>query len=469
MLLLLSLAFAQDEAPLAIPVDSRTAFTHVTVWDAVDGKREVEALVIDGDTITHVGALPADIPPHKVRNLAGATVIPGLMDLHVHLGLSPGEYFRSEDPDEAMRHHLAAYVACGVTTVLDTGIPVEDAHRLRRLEAEGPAPDVHLLGPLVSPPGGYVSVVLPDRFPPAHDAEDVAEQFAAFDGLDTFGVKATIEEGMLVKVWPLYTDEVADAVFAEAAKRDQGVYAHAMSADEYWRGLDLGVTGFVHPTQNPKRRLIRALADQQVWVVSTLSVFDALLIEHEPERLQRAAFQRAVPDKELVTANDPGYQAESKDVVVASMLPDRHGFFAKTVRGLLDKPGLTRGRVRRMQNSVAKQHAAGVPIVLGSDSGNWPVFLTEFHGPTTLRELELLGGAGMSPTEALTAATWTPARMLGIEAEVGRIAPGMRADLVVLPADITEDLSAIWDASLVVRAGTVDTPDGWMQRLGTED
>lgn len=459
----------QDAPPLAVGVDTRTALANVRVWDAVHGTRQVEAVVVEGDRITHVGELPADFPRGRVRDLAGATIIPGLMDLHTHLALSPGQHFRpEEDPVKAARHHLAAYVACGVTTLLDTGIPASDAVMIRELEQTGPSPEVHLLGPLISPAHGYVSVVLPNRFEPAHDAADVARQFAEFDDLDVFGVKATLEQGMLLKVWPTYSDEVASALFAEADKRRLGVYAHALSVEEYRMGLDLGVDGFVHPTESPKKRLVRELADKQLPVVSTLSVFDATLIEFEPERLEHPVFQRVVPSAQLDMARDPATWDASKDIVVASILPDRTGLFSKLVRNLLDKPRLIRGRMKRMGRSVRKQHEAGVPIVLGSDSGNWPVFLTEFHGPTTLRELELLGEAGLTPTEALTAGTYQAAKMLGIETEVGLIVPGMRADLVVLRGDVTADLSAIWEAQLVVHDGIIDTPDGWMQRIREE-
>ncbi|MCO4745440.1 MAG: amidohydrolase family protein [Proteobacteria bacterium] len=443
--------------------ETRTALSHVRVWDATEGLREVEAVVLDGETIVSVGDLPADLGAEYIQDMAGATVIPGLMDLHVHLSLIPSGAFRDDDREAFGKHHLAAYVACGVTTVLDTGIPIDEAHRFRRLEGSGPSPDLHFLGPLVSPPDGYVSVVLPE-FPAAATAEDVAEQFAAFDAIKPFGVKATVEEGMLLPVWPLYSEEVATAVFAEAEARDIGVYAHAMSRKEYQHALDLGVAGFVHPTQKPTDKLIRQLVQQELWVISTLAVFDALLVEFEPERLERPLVQAVVPQVELEAAADPIIWEKYKDGVVAAMLPGREGMVAKLVRNMLDKPAMVHGRLNKMQRSIGKQFEAGVPIVLGSDSGNWPIFPSEFHGPTTLSELELLVDSGLSPTDALTAATYTPARMLGIENEVGTIAPGMRADLVVLRDDVTEDISAVWEPIWVVRRGEGDTPEGWMGR-----
>jgi imidazolonepropionase-like amidohydrolase len=451
------------------PSSSRYALVDASVWDAVKGLREVDAVVIDGDRIVHVGEVPPDLPESQQIDVRGSTIIPGLFDMHVHLAMTPGGHFREDPvPGATLRHHLAAYVACGVTTVLDTGIPAASAREVRALERTSPSPEVHLLGPLVSPEGGYVSVVLPDLFEPAPDATAVRTQFAAFEDLAPFGVKATFEEGMLFKVWPLYSEEVRDAVFAEAETRDLGVYVHAMSANEYRLALEFDVAGFVHPTQSPRRKIVRELATRDLPVTSTLSVFDHGLIEFEPERLDRRLVQLTVPRDQLDDAVDSDLHAASKDIVLASVLPGEGGPFRAVFRSLLDKPGLIRGRLRRMMRSVAKQHRHGVRIALGSDSGNWPVFLTEFHGPTTLRELVLLETAGLTPEQALEAATYVPAQILGLEAEVGSIAPGMRADLVVVPGDILDSTEAIWDLSHVVRAGVLDTPQGWMQRL-TED
>ena len=99
-------------------------------------------------------------------------------------------------------------------------------------------------------------------------------------------------------------------------------------------------------------------------------------------------------------------------------------------------------------------------LVLGSDAGNWPIIPYLFHGPTSVRELELLGEAGLTPEQALTAATRTPARMLGIEA--GTVEVGRTADLIVVEGDPLTDLSAVRDVRWTVRAGVAATPEDWV-------
>lgn len=106
---------------------------------------------------------------------------------------------------------------------------------------------------------------------------------------------------------------------------------------------------------------------------------------------------------------------------------------------------------------------AGVPLVVGSDSGNWPLFPVFFHGPTTWRELRLLAEAGLEPMEILRAATVNPAQMLGIADQVGTVEVGKVADLIVLKEDPLIDLAkAMHSLQHTIRAGVARTPEAWM-------
>jgi imidazolonepropionase-like amidohydrolase len=85
-----------------------------------------------------------------------------------------------------------------------------------------------------------------------------------------------------------------------------------------------------------------------------------------------------------------------------------------------------------------------------------------FHGPSTLREVELLVDAGLTPLEAIRAGTATPARMLGLDGEIGTVAVGRRADLVVVDGDPTADVRALRRIRWTIRDGVARTPDEWM-------
>jgi imidazolonepropionase-like amidohydrolase len=82
--------------------------------------------------------------------------------------------------------------------------------------------------------------------------------------------------------------------------------------------------------------------------------------------------------------------------------------------------------VRRSQEMIRQLHDAGVPIVVGTDTPGTPYFHYNFHGPTILREIELVAAAGLSPEETLAAATRIPAQMVGLGAELGTVERGKR-------------------------------------------
>jgi len=450
-LLLLSLSMDPAYAGGWVVVGPRLVDAH--------GARQVETLVVDGDTIAHIGpARPEDAAlPHLYTR--GLTLVPGLVDAHVHLSMAPGGAFVERTPEqtEARRaHHLRAYVASGVAAVLDTGATLEDATQIRALAEQGPAPTVVQLGPLVSPPGGYVAAVLPE-FEPAPDAATLERQLTAFDALDPLGVKVTMEDGMLGDIWPWQRDDVLDFL----AEQDRPLFVHAMEPEEYTLALDrLPVHAFVHPLDKPDDTLIARLQD--VPVVTTLSVFDHLLFTAEPERLDAPLWQRTVPDDERQRAVDPEVVRASFRTVADKILPRSPGFVRGTVAGAFRMRGPLQGRVEKMQRAVVALHEGGVPLVMGSDSGNWPVFLTEFHGPTSVREVELLGEAGLAPLDVIRISTLHGAELLGLADRLGTLEVGKEASFLALTSDPLEQLSALREPAWIALRGERRTSEDWM-------
>ena len=106
-------------------------------------------------------------------------------------------------------------------------------------------------------------------------------------------------------------------------------------------------------------------------------------------------------------------------------------------------------QVRTGQDNVRRLAAAGVPIAAGTDAGN----IGTLHGPSIFRELRLMAEAGLTSAQVLSAATRGGARVMGRESELGTIAPGKRADLLVLDRDPLADLSALESPRDVVKGG----------------
>ena len=123
---------------------------------------------------------------------------------------------------------------------------------------------------------------------------------------------------------------------------------------------------------------------------------------------------------------------------------------------------MVRQKLASTGEALRKMHGAGVPIVMGSDSGNWPVIPYQFHGFSSIREMELIVQAGLTPEQALVAATRTPARLLRLP--VGTIQVGKMADLVVVDGDPLADISALRHVRYTVRAGEIRTPAQWMEQ-----
>ena len=192
----------------------------VRVVDARGDQGTHDLLIAEG----RIAAMdPAEVPMGtQVLDAEGKTVVPGLVDSHLHVMMAPGQAFRKES-DEALwrRHgaHLRALLAWGVTTVVDPGISLDNAKRIRALQANSPSPEVIFVGPILGPAGGYPSAVVPELLGVSSQAQ-VAAQLDAFMVVKPVGVKVTMEQGVFFKIWPLHTEKMRAAIMEEATRRE---------------------------------------------------------------------------------------------------------------------------------------------------------------------------------------------------------------------------------------------------------
>ena len=114
-------------------------------------------------------------------------------------------------------------------------------------------------------------------------------------------------------------------------------------------------------------------------------------------------------------------------------------------------------------DNIKKQHAAGIPIVRGSDAGNWPVMPQMFHGPTSVREVELLVLAGMTPLEAIKSSTSIPSEMLEMTNDIGTIEEGKVADIIIVEGNPINDIKALKNIKWTIKNGVAKTPKQWME------
>ena len=437
----------------------------VRLWDGTGAPAQSGLDIL----ISHglIAAIADEIPRQdgaRVIDGSGLTAMPGLIDAHVHLSLDPGGALRTDTPearDALLKQHLAGYLACGVTTILDPAVTHPEWERIEGTLASGaPGPRYLSLGPPLSPPSGYVSIVLPE-FPSVATPSDVDAHLDRLVESGAAGAKVTVEPGMVRPIWPIHTDEMFAAIRASAQARDLPLYVHARTDKTQRIAVELlDAHALVHGLDKPSEEAIARVAEAGVYVMPTLSILDSTRAAWQPERLDAPLIARATPPLELATARDPKAVRGFAKEMTATVMP--HAPAKGLVAGLALRESVVGARLGKQLDAVRAMRDAGVPLVLGSDSGNWPIFPFLFHGPTTIRELELMVEAGLSPQEALLAATKTPAEMLGRAGQIGRIAPGAAADVLLVRGDPLANIAAMRDLAWVISEGQVETPDGWM-------
>jgi len=134
----------------------------------------------------------------------------------------------------------------------------------------------------------------------------------------------------------------------------------------------------------------------------------------------------------------------------------------KAITKMMNVEKMIRSCLANASKAVKTMYDSGIPIVVGTDASSWPLFLNFFHGPSTIREMELLGEAGMPPMDVISSATRIPSEMMGLEKLIGTIEVGKRADLIIVRDDPLKDLSAFKSLLWTIKDGEARTPEEWM-------
>ncbi len=471
-------AYADSQATAS---DANLVIVNARLIDGLGGPPidGISILVEDG-IITQVGK---DIDPsgRSVLDASGMSVLPGLIDSHVHLNSVPGSLLRNDgraDYERMRAEQLRAYVASGVTTILEAAAP-RDLHAwATELTSAGhPGPTILMLAPFLTPAGGYFAdeelrnEAFQNLWPAIADARQLSRYMdAVTTNPNVVGVKVTMEKGAgPIAVWPIFTPEMRRQIRVEAAKRHLPIYAHSMSDPMHDLALDLSPKALVHAGYHdgaPTPETLAEIRRSGATVTSTLAIYDRLLIQWEREQLSEPLMKLVTPPEQIETADNDAAWAEVSLRLAQSSAPKWTPRFVlpMAARWFLSESAIRR-RVASSKEALGQMHRAGIPIVLGTDSGCWPVFTTMFHGTTTLRELELLVDAGMTPLEAIVAATSRPAELHGVGDRVGSVEVGKQADLLLVRGDPSVDISAIYQIGWVLKSGVAKTPEGWMKSI----
>jgi imidazolonepropionase-like amidohydrolase len=396
----------------------------------VNGVRGPTSIRIEAGRIT---AIADDVGTGPVElDVRGARVMPGLIDAHAHLSLTPGGLTRNDDAATTRQlrlHHMRAYLACGITTIFDPGVENVVMEDIQRSLAAGHAGPRYLaVGTPLATPGGYMESLWP---PGIRRADEVGPHLDAIIKAGAIGVKMSFETGYVAPVWRLHPPEIERAIVEEAGKRKLPIYVHAERADMVRRALAVHPHALAHAPIDGTKELAAEIAAAKIPVITTVALFDAHAVVVHPAELEEPHIRRVVPPLVLQSLRDPRQYRDHVFGLFTEVTPfikgryrDLVAWLATTDAGLRKGDEENRKKARSVMESLRLLKAAGVPLVMGSDSGNWPLFPYYFHGPTSWRELRLLSEAGLSPLEVLRAATVNPARMLGLEDRLGTVDVG---------------------------------------------
>ncbi|MFQ5549230.1 MAG: amidohydrolase family protein [Woeseia sp.] len=400
--------------------EPRTFVIAGSMVDVISGRvLSDQVITIEGDRIAAVGPAGSTVIPRgaDVIDLGEATVLPGLIDMHVHLtGDQKAHGYKNlaaSTPRNALHGATNAgrTIAAGFTTVRNVGAGgyVDIALRDAINDGDIVGPRMLVSGPALGITGGHCdNNLLPPRY--EERSQGVADspwavrakvrenikygsdiiKFCATGGVMSKGTSVGAQQ---------YTLEEMFAIVEEAHRRDRNVAAHAHGTEGIKAAITAGVDSVEH----------------------------ASMIDDEGIRMARDAGTFLVMDIYVDT-----YILEMGET--AGILPES-----------LEKERIV-GQLQR--DNFRKAHKAGVKLAFGSDAGIYP------HGDNA-KQFSYMVEYGMSPMESIQAATINAAELIGWSGDVGAIRPGGYADIIAVRGNPLEDIRVLEDVRFVMKGGEI--------------
>lgn len=413
-------------------------------------------LIKDGKITRVFGTPPADTKSLNANVIddAGKTLMPGLIDMHVHLGAPGGVYDNSAkyaDPG-AEKRRLAAYLYSGITAVRSTGDMLHNSLDLRKEMQTGKyqGADLFTCGPLFTAEGGHPEELI-KNFPSSMQTEAKAEFLRLpksagdarrqVDELKSAGVdciKSVLEAGNSEwGAFKRFDNELYRAVIEQSKKDNLPTATHTGNAADVQIAVDAGTDSVEHGSMTDliPASTFSEMASKQTAYDPTLSVYEALaaIRTGNLEILNRSLVQQVGP-ADLLNSTRTAFQSP-KD------------------RG---DPIHFAHMAELLNQNLLAAYKAGVPLITGSDAGNMLVI----HGPTIQCELELWVKAGIPPAVALQAATYNAAKVLRAEKRFGLIQKDREATLIIVDGDPVQDITATEHInSVYLRGEHIDRSD----------
>lgn len=431
---------------------NRLLIRSVAVVDGMgSGPSAPRDVLIEGGRIAAIED-PLEIEDAAVLDGEGRYLAPGLWETEAHLTRSanglPADLLRSwpEEGDPGrLRANLGAYLASGVTSVIDLGGPTEVLTALREEQRRGAVRGARLfvLGRQFTAKGGQPVIGggtlegVTTQVDDAAEARRIATAMIEGDRVDGLKVNYTTGGGPFGRA-PIISPDCLAALVGVAQDHDLPIFAHIDDADWAAAALEAGVNNIQHMFE-PKPGRFEADVDRvgtlclehgAFWSM-TLSWFEAYARAGDPSLLA-----------------DIGVEGRVDPVVLAELTEEPQSMW----RTMPDEMrAYFKARFEAADSVLAAVVATGVRTSVATDAGNPMVF----HGAGAVREMELMQAAGVPPLEILRAATSRAAEKVGRHADLGSVEVGKIADLVLLDADPTADVANVRQLVAVVQEGIV--------------
>jgi len=381
------------------------AITGAMVIDGTGAPPSRATVLVRGGRIAAVGADVAVPPDARVIRAEGQTLLPGLFDLHTHLVASPIDGVAAD-----WGKILKSYLYAGVTSVSDVGAFGEQLEPMRRLIAEGLAAPKVRFAVRFSSPGGHCAEggrgdFYTQQVQTPREAQAAVRRILVYkpDLLKIFsdGWRYGFSKDMTSM-----DQETLTALVAEGHKNGIPCVSHTVTLERAKMAARAGMDAVIHGIGDAPvdDELIALFREHKTGYAPTLAVYESHI------------FPDGAPP------------------LLAELLSPA------AVKNLARSTKESAARVKRWKNltsSVALLRDAGLPVSCGTDAG----MTDTFHGYATQHEIQLLVSAGLTPLEAITAATGNSARAVGVASDRGTIVVGRAADLLLVQGSPHENIA----------------------------
>jgi len=396
-------------------------------------------VLIDGERIVAVGTVASLPVPADARRISteGMTVLPGLWDMHVHLMLNGhADYahwdrtYLSQLRDVIMPASAKQLLMAGVTGARDLGAPLDDSIAVRDAIRSGriPGPTLFVSGPFIQkkPYPGTEAFRWGVESPA--DARAKVRRIAAA-GVDV--VKLIDQDQM--------SDEEIAAIVDEAGRHKLPVVAHAHRPEEIRRGLRHGISYFEHTglaaAPEYPADVIAALRERTgdmaagpvFWTPTIEGLFNFPHMVNNPEHADATEWHEGLPPE--IVADIRGSIAH----------PERISYFQQTPQ-----------RWPTLKRKFQQLRESGALLLIGTDSG----IPLKFHSSSTWNELDVwVNQLGVSPIEAIRAATYWPAVAMRADRDYGTVTEGKYADIIAVRGDVLKQVALLQRVDIVIKHG----------------